>query len=134
MDSCIFCSIIDGAIPNHTVYEDEHVLAFLDITPISNGHTVVIPKKHAATVLELDSDTSAAMMSGIQGAMKRLQEVLSPEGFNFGANHGEAGGQAVGHLHIHVIPRWMGDGGGNMHTIVQQGKTDPVEDIAKQFV
>ena len=133
MADCLFCSIVEGAIPNHTVYEDEHCLAFLDIYPRSKGHTVVIPKKHATTILDLDEESAAAFMPAVQKSMQRIADVLAPEGFSVGANQGEAGGQEIMHLHMHIMPRWKGDGGGNMHSIVKAESDMPVEDVAKLF-
>ena len=130
---CVFCKIIEGTIPNYTLYEDEHVLAFLDIHPCAEGHTVVIPKKHGETVFELDTVTMQHVMVGIEASMKKLKDTLNPDGFSVGWNHGKAGGQAVPHLHVHIIPRWNADGGGSMHSIVRSKNMKDVGEIAKLF-
>ena len=133
MDNCIFCKIIKGDIPNYTVYEDDNVLAFLDIEPRTKGHTLVIPKKHGETTFDLDFESLEAVMVGVQKTMERIDKTLRPDGYNVGWNHGEAGGQVVPHVHVHIMPRWKGDGGGNMHSIVDAPDKKSVEDIAKLF-
>lgn len=114
---CIFCKIVNKEIPNYTVYEDDQVLAFLDIFPHAIGHTVVIPKVHAENLLELTDDAIEAVFKAVKKVQEKLLSSLQPEGFSVGWNHGEAGGQAVPHLHVHVLPRWNNDGGGSMHSI-----------------
>ncbi|NCO04831.1 MAG: HIT family protein [Candidatus Magasanikbacteria bacterium] len=130
---CIFCKIINGDIPNYTVYEDDHVLAFLDIHPHAKGHTVVIPKQHADTIFGLDDEYTQALMLGTQKAMEKIQEALGPEGFNVGWNHNEIAGQAVPHLHVHILPRWKNDGGKNIHAIINNPGNQSVQDIAALF-
>lgn len=130
---CIFCKIIAKQIPNYTVYADEHALAFLDIFPHAKGHTVVVPKRHAETVYEMTEGELSALILATQRTMQRIQEVLKPEGFNVGWNHGKIGGQAVAHMHMHILPRWTGDGGGSMHSILKNPGTMSVSDIAALF-
>lgn len=133
MDQCIFCKILRKEIPNHTVYEDAETLAFLDIFPCTKGHVVVIPKIHAETVFELTEEKMQILFGSVQKVMNRMQEVMNPEGFNVGWNHGKVGGQAVPHVHIHILPRWSNDGGGSMHSIVKKESDVKVEDVAKLF-
>ncbi len=130
---CIFCKIIKGDVPNYTIYEDENILAFLDIFPRVEGHTVVIPKKHGATIFDFSEETLAAVMKGVKKTAERVRDTLNPDGFSIGLNHGEVAGQAVPHLHVHIIPRWKNDKGGNMHSIVKQENMRPVTEIAKLF-
>lgn len=117
---CIFCKIINKEIPNYTVYEDDQVLAFLDIFPHAIGHTVVIPKVHAHDLMELDDDQIAPLFASVKKVQAKLQAGLNPEGFTVGWNHGEVAGQAVPHLHVHVLPRWQIDGGGSIHSITKK--------------
>lgn len=133
MDQCIFCRIIRKEIPNYTVYEDDDVLAFLDIEPRAKGHTMVIPKEHAETALLATDESLSAVAKGIRRVMQRLTDVLAPHGFTVGWNHGAAGGQVVPHLHVHVIPRWEGDGGGNIHSVISNPGSQTVEYIASLF-
>ena len=106
---CIFCRIIAGEIPSHTVYEDDTTLAFLDINPASRGHTLVIPKQHAADLFSLSPDALAATARTIQTVARILQQGVQPDGTNVLQNNGPAAGQVVFHYHVHVIPRWQGD-------------------------
>ena len=109
MDSCIFCKILKGNIPCSKVYEDNAVLAFLDLNPASHGHTLIVPRKHAATLLDLEPGTGDAIMQAMRKVGKALQEVTGAAGFNCIQNNFAAAGQEVMHLHWHVIPRFEGD-------------------------
>lgn len=132
MVDCIFCKIIKGEVPNYTVYEDESVLAFLDIFPHAKGHAVVIPKKHVETYFDLSEDGLVQLSVGVKKTMEKIQTVLKPDGFNVGWNQKPAGGQVVPHLHIHIFPRFEGDGGGSMHSIIKKWEGD-VKEIAQKF-
>lgn len=131
---CIFCHIVAGDIPNDTVREDEATLAFLDIHPHALGHTVVIPKQHVETIFGLNGDEVGAFYRSVQKTMKRIQEVLKPDGFTVGLNHGEDAGQAIPHLHVHIFPRWKNDGGGSLHSVINNPGSLTVSEIAKRFV
>ncbi len=133
MENCIFCKIVKGEIPGIKIYEDDSVLALLNIHPITKGHTLVIPKIHAENLLDLNDEIVKEVFLGVKRAQERVEKVLSPDGFNVGFNHGAAGGQSIFHLHVHIIPRWNDDGGGNMHSIVQKESDISVEDLAKLF-
>ena len=134
MKDCIFCKIVNGSIPNDTVYEDNHVLAFLDIHPHAKGHTVLIPKVHAETIYDLNDELQKEYFPAIRSVMERIDHVLHPDGYTIGWNHGEAGGQVVPHLHVHVLPRYDGDGGGNIHSVINNPGNLDVADIAALFV
>ena len=129
MPDCIFCKIASHDIPAKVVWEDDETIAFLDIHPLATGHTVLISKTHAATVTELPRHAVSPLFIAVQKVTGMIERVLQPEGFNIGWNHGEAGGQAVGHLHVHVIPRWKGDGGGSMHSIVRNPPRESLDEI-----
>lgn len=103
---CIFCDIIAHKIPSSVVYENEDTLAILDISQVTRGHTIVMPKKHCANVLEADEETAAATFAAAKKVAQILSERLHPAGINLLNNCGEAAGQSVDHLHIHVIPRY----------------------------
>ena len=133
MDSCVFCKIGQKEIPAHIIYEDKDSLAFLDINPHSKGHTVVIPKVHAETVFDLAEKEYAELMKDVLTIMKRIKKVLNPDGFNVGWNHNTAGGQVIPHLHVHIFPRYNGDGGGSMHSIVKNPGDITVEEVARMF-
>jgi len=112
MSECVFCKIIAGEMPAWKIREDESVLAFLDINPVTEGHTLVIPKSHARDITEL----SEAETSGIALALRRIApavvETVGAQGFNILNNCGSVAGQAVEHVHFHIIPRKAGDGRG----------------------
>lgn len=106
--SCLFCSIIAGDIPCQKVYEDESVLAFLDIGPVSEGHTLVVPKAHAEN-LEAGSLVDAErLMSVIYAIAPSILKAVGADGYNLGMNHGECAGQDVMHTHLHIMPRKNG--------------------------
>lgn len=133
MIKCLFCKIVKGEIPNHTVYEDDNVLAFLDIHPSSKGHTVVIPKKHFSSLLDMTDDAWQKISVGLKLTMTKIQAILNPEGMNTGINERAAAGQAVPHVHWHIMPRWEGDGGGSMHSIIRSKDPIDVMAVAKMF-
>ncbi len=91
------------------VHEDGLIRIVLDSYPAGRGHLLVVPKRHVERWDELTWEEKAALIRGVEMAMKALKEALKPDGFNVGMNLGEAAGQTVPHLHVHVIPRWRGD-------------------------
>ncbi|MBF0787690.1 MULTISPECIES: HIT family protein [unclassified Streptococcus] len=106
MSDCIFCRIVAGDVPSSTVYEDEHVLAFLDITQVTKGHTLIIPKEHFRNLLEMDEETSATLFAKIPIIAQHLKEKLGASGINLLSNMEESAGQTVFHTHIHLLPRF----------------------------
>ncbi|BBW97293.1 MULTISPECIES: HIT family protein [Geobacillus] len=113
MDNCIFCRIVNGELPAAKVYEDEHVLAFLDISQVTKGHTLVIPKVHTENVFTLTSDVAGRLFSVVPAIANALKHAFSPVGLNVLNNNGEQAGQTVFHYHLHLIPRYgKGDGFG----------------------
>ncbi|MDD6662633.1 MAG: HIT family protein [Lachnospiraceae bacterium] len=108
-NNCIFCKIANGEIPSATVYEDEDFRAILDLNPASKGHTLIIPKKHAANLFELPEETAEKVLSIAKKLGARLKEGLHAEGLNVVQNNGEAAGQTVMHFHMHLIPRYNND-------------------------
>lgn len=101
----IFDKILDGAIPCHRVYEDEHVLAFLDIAPLSRGHTLVIPKERAAGLHELSADAAAALGRVLPRICRAVMRASGATAYNLLQNNGRDAHQAVMHVHFHVIPK-----------------------------
>ena len=108
-NDCIFCAIAEGEIPSFKVYEDDLVLAYLDINPFSKGHTLVIPKRHASGLLEADDATLAELIVRVKKVAAQVKDRLGCDGFNILQNNGEAAGQTVKHIHFHIVPRWNGD-------------------------
>jgi len=109
MDGCVFCKMVEGEIPVTKVYEDDAVLAFLDIGPISDGHTLVIPKPHCPTVHECDPETLAETAARLGKIAEAIVTAMEADGYNVLSNNGTAAGQVVEHLHFHIIPRKAGD-------------------------
>lgn len=110
MSDCIFCKIVEGVIPSYKVFENEECYAFLDIFPANRGHTLVIPKKHIRDIHEADAVTYAHVASAAKEVADLLARQLSSDGTTLFQMSREAGWQTVFHLHMHVIPRWDGDG------------------------
>jgi len=121
MIDCLFCKIINKDLPSErTVYEDGHVFVMLDVHPCTEGHVLVLPKVHAENIIELPKDITKPLFETVKKMTAILQETLSPAGFTIGINHGRVSGQSIDHLHIHVIPRYEGDGGGSLHSIFKK--------------
>lgn len=110
MSDCIFCKIIRGEIPSLKVYEDDRVFAFLDIQPVNVGHTLVVPKAHAENCLATPDEDMAAIMRVVRRIGDAALKATGAQGFNVGINCGAAAGQIVMHTHVHVMPRFDGDG------------------------
>lgn len=105
----VFCKIIKGEIPSTKVYEDDDVLAILDVSQVTRGHTLVMPKKHYANMLDCPSDILHKVMDVAQRIGQADMLVLGASGINILSNAGEAAGQSVPHFHVHVIPRYVGE-------------------------
>lgn len=110
MTDCIFCKIASHDIDAHTVYEDEKTIAFLDANPVSKGHMLVISKEHEKEITSLGDEATAALFSTVRKMAEGIQSELDPDGINILQNNGEEAGQEVGHVHVHVIPRYDDDG------------------------
>ena len=107
---CIFCKIIAGEIPSFKVYEDENVLAFLDIAPVNPGHTLIVPKKHYANMEEIGEEELGSLIVAVKRVGKAIKDGLGAAGYNISENNDPIAGQIVPHLHFHIIPRRQGDG------------------------
>ena len=105
---CLFCKIISGEIPCRKVFETENVLAFLDISPLSEGHTVVISKKHYNNLLDFPEDEIPSFFSDLKTIAKFVKEKLQVEGFNILQNNFLVAGQEIPHFHFHILPRYKG--------------------------
>ena len=110
MDNCIFGKIANGEIPSATLYEDEDFRVILDLGPASKGHSLILPKAHAANLTELPDELAGKAMVLAKKMTGRLIEALGCDGLNVVQNNGEAAGQTVHHFHIHLIPRRTDDG------------------------
>ena len=119
---CIFCKIINNEIPSYTIYEDDNVLAFLDITQGTKGHTLIVPKNHVKNVYELDELTASNVFSVIPKIANALKLAFNPIGLNI-VNNNDKPLQSVFHFHIHLIPRYENDGM-KLSTVNNYGKFD----------
>ena len=108
MDDCIFCQIVNGEIPCFKVFENDRVLAFEDINPVSEGHTLVIPRKHASNIWEISDDDLAAIHLASRKISQALRKVLQPKGIALLQLNGRGVNQAVLHYHLHLMPRLEG--------------------------
>lgn len=106
---CIFCEIVEGNSPAEIIYENNDVLAFLDINPMNYGHTLVIPKKHYPDFTEIPRAEISSVISVVQLVSKAIYGSLGADGYNIVSNNGEAAGQSVFHFHFHIIPRTYSD-------------------------
>jgi histidine triad (HIT) family protein len=108
-DDCIFCKIVAGELPAQRVDEDERTIAFMDISPATRGHALVIPRRHAPDLLEIEADELEATIVAAQRLARRVKERLGADGVNLLNSCGRAAWQTVYHFHIHVIPRFADD-------------------------
>ncbi|SDY46099.1 histidine triad (HIT) family protein [Evansella caseinilytica] len=134
-EDCIFCKIVQGQIPSAKVYEDEKVIAFLDLSQVTKGHTLVIPKRHEENVYELSEDSAKAVFTAVPKVAKALKAAFDPAGINMLNNNGKAAGQTVFHYHVHLLPRYgKGDGFGAVwHDHSSEYTKEDLNQIAKQI-
>ena len=132
MNDCIFCKIAKGEIPSATVYEDDDFRVIMDISPASEGHMIILPKEHAANVYELSDATASKIYVLAKKLATALKDALDCDGINILQNNGEAAGQTVSHLHMHIIPRYYSD---DISIRWNQGKsdTDSLAELAKSI-
>lgn len=139
MSDCIFCKIVNGEIPAAKVFENEHVMAFLDISQVTKGHTLVIPKVHKENLFELTPNIAKNLFESVPEIANALKEEYKPLGLNLVNNNGEQAGQTVFHFHVHLIPRYgQGDGFGavwksNTSDYTPQTLKEMAENISKHF-
>lgn len=110
MTDCIFCKIVRGELPSYKVYEDEHTFAFLDIHPVHPGHVLVIPKAHVSNIFEITADQWTHVQETVRKVALAVEKSMQADGVNLLMNNREHAGQVVDHAHVHLIPRFKGDG------------------------
>ncbi|MBW8057303.1 MAG: HIT family protein [candidate division NC10 bacterium] len=133
MSGCLFCEIAHGERPAHKVFEGEGAVAFLDIFPCTPGHTLVIPRQHYATLAEMPAEEAGRLFQTAVLVATKVQVAMGAAGFNLGINNGNAAGQEVFHAHIHIIPRYQGDGGGSMKSVARMQGKESLEQIATKL-
>ncbi len=129
---CVFCRLRDGQIPSTRVYEDARTIAFMDINPLNEGHCLVIPRAHAATLFEADEGDLQAAIVTARRVARALRDALRPDGLNMLQANGAAAFQSVPHFHLHLIPRWTGDGKGFDWPLVA-GDRDRIQAVAARI-
>jgi len=117
MKNCIFCRIVDGDLPNRTVYEDERTQAFLDANPLAPAHTLVVPKRHHERLNDLPADLAADVYDTLQRVVPAAEAAAAAPASTVAFNNGREAGQEIPHVHGHVVPRFDGDGGGPIHAV-----------------
>ncbi|HXJ35937.1 MAG TPA: HIT family protein [Candidatus Eisenbacteria bacterium] len=131
--SCIFCRIVAGEIPAEIVARDEHSVAFLDITPLADGHTVVVPRSHVATIEEMTPADAEGLFRAVRRLAGPVRKAVRADGSTIGVNNGAATGQTIPHVHVHIVPRWPGDGAGSVHTIFKAGARRSVAEVGQEI-
>jgi histidine triad (HIT) family protein len=116
-DDCIFCAIEAGEMPSRTVHETDEVIAFLDVNPLAEGHTLVVPRAHHARLGAVPAETSDAVFGVVHELVPTVETAVDADAVTVGVNDGAAAGQEVPHVHVHVVPRFEGDGGGPIHAV-----------------
>lgn len=109
-DNCVFCRILNKEIPAHLIYEGGNISAFLDINPLNKGHALVIPNEHYVDVFDIKIEILQELIGKSQEIAKKMKEVLGANGVNLLNASGETAEQSVPHFHLHIVPRWAGDG------------------------
>lgn len=131
--SCIFCRIVAGEIPAEKVAEDEQAVAFLDVAPLADGHTVVVPRRHVATIEEMAPAEAQALFATVRRVAGPVRTAVGAAGSTIGVNNGAATGQTIPHVHVHVVPRRPDDGAGSVHTIFRAGARRPIAEVGKEI-
>ncbi|RLJ08867.1 MAG: HIT family protein [Candidatus Aenigmatarchaeota archaeon] len=126
MEDCVFCKIVAGQIPAKKVYEDSTVLAFLDINPRNPGHTLVVPKKHYETLMQMPEKEAGELFERVKKLAQAALKAVSADGVSISQSNGRAAGQIIPHVHFHVIPRFLNEGPVGLENILP-GKKMPEE-------
>ncbi|HER6567522.1 TPA: HIT family protein [Streptococcus pyogenes] len=133
MENCIFCSIIQGDIPSSKVYEDEQVLAFLDISQTTRGHTLVIPKQHVRNLLEMTAETASHLFARIPKIARAIQSATGATAMNIINNNEALAGQTVFHAHVHLVPRYNEEDGISIQYTTHEPDFPVLEKLARQI-
>src|SRR5690348_5754539 len=115
--TCIFCRIVGGEIPAEVVAREPEDTAFLDVQPLADGHVLVVPRAHVARIEDLPPAAADALFHAVVRLAGPVREALGAAGTTIGINNGEATGQTIPHVHVHIVPRWESDGAGSVHSI-----------------
>jgi len=127
--SCIFCRVVGGEIPAEIVAADAGAVAFLDVHPLADGHVLVVPRAHAATLEAMSSADVAALFTLVARVAGPARQAVGAAGTTIGINNGPATGQTVPHVHVHIVPRWPDDGAGSVHSLFRAGPRRPIGEV-----
>ncbi|MEK9173190.1 MAG: HIT family protein [Patescibacteria group bacterium] len=130
---CLFCKIAALEVEAKVLAKNEDAVAILDISPRAPGHTMVLPRVHADSILDLKDSKLGSIFGLVKVMTGVLNKVFSPDGFTIGINHGRAAGQAVDHLHVHIIPRWRSDGGASIHGVVNNPPHESLDEVERRI-
>lgn len=134
-DDCIFCNIINGELPSAKVYEDEHVYAFLDLSQVTKGHTLIVPKTHTKNIYETPPEVAKELFARVPIIANAIKKTYSPLGMNVLNNNESPAEQSVFHLHLHLIPRY-GEGDGytpNWTVHTDEYTSEELQNIAQEI-
>ena len=131
-EDCIFCKIAKGEIHSATVYEDSHFTVILDVNPATKGHCLIIPKEHFDNIYDLDGETAGKLFALATCIARAMRDALKCDGLNLVQNNGEIAGQTVNHFHLHLIPRYEGDGL-NLNWPQQEISAEQLEEIRQSI-
>jgi histidine triad (HIT) family protein len=132
VNDCLFCGIVAGDVPSQTIDSDEKTVAFMDISPATPGHALVIPRKHSADLLEIEPEDLSATILAAQRLAKRMKEALGADGINLLNACGSAAWQTVFHFHLHVIPRFEDDPL-KLPWVPEEGDPDEIAEVARKL-
>ncbi len=132
-EDCVFCRIIRGELPSWKVYEDDDVVAFLDINPVTKGHTLVVPKQHYRNIFDAPDDVLAKVIAAAKKVAWALRRGLGAEGVHIVSNAEPAAKQVVFHFHVHVIPRWSNDGAELRWSRTKYSSDSEADEIAEKI-
>lgn len=127
--SCIFCRIVAGEVKAELVAREPGTVAFLDVSPLADGHVLVVPEVHVARVEDLEEEAAAALFRAVTRLAGPVRIAVGAAGTTIGINDGDATGQTVPHVHVHIVPRWEGDGASSVHGIFRAGARRPVAQV-----
>ena len=131
MSNCIFCRIVAGEVPAEIVAREPEVTAFLDVQPLADGHVLVVPRAHAAQIEDLTPAAADALFRAVVRLAGPVRTALGAAGTTIGINNGDATGQTIPHVHVHIVPRWAGDDAGSIHTIFPRKTSRALADVGK---
>ena len=133
-EDCLFCRIASKSLPSLVIYEDEKTFGFLDIMPRAGGHTLVVPKYHVATLAELPESEVPHLFLAVRKVAIVLKKALKADGLTIGINQGRISGQVVDHLHVHIMPRFMKDGGDSIQSVVNKPPEMSLQSLQKKIL